>query len=673
MSPNVSRVRLTSNRTDSATEIDADEAQRFLALLDPEAEIFTFQTFDDDKRRADKSLTRVFVGTFDEHREALERLNRKGAGIFVSMNETDGNGRKSENITRIRAVSLDLDGAPIEPVRNFDLKPHIEIESSPGKFHCYWLVDGLDREQFNEVQYAVAAKFDGDPAVAKLTHIARLPGFFHCKGQRFQTRIVRTCDQPRFAAAQIVDDEAFPPLPTPHRLPSSAVLLDPDTPAKTAEAFITRLFVPDGSHPEVWSLRVFRNRYIRWTGPHWETVEDAYVRKRLYNFMHRAMMKKKGFYVPFNVTPQRVNAVEHVLRHMLRLETTVTPPFSIMSSDDDPIEERGLIACSNGLLDVERRELSPHRANYINMNSLPFDYDPAAPRPEHWFRFLHDAWPDDEQCRRTLQEFMGLLLTTDTSLHKGLMVIGPRRSGKGVMARAMRKLYGPENVAHPTIQLAASHFGKSTLIDKPVAIIGDARVDKAGSTNLAETLLSISGEDALTVDIKYEKAWTGTFNTRFVIMSNELPRINDASGALASRFILLTMTKSFFGKEDPDLSDKIATEMPGILNWALRGLKRLRERGRFEQPESSLEHLEMLEDLASPIKAFLRARCLEAPSEKVRVKSLYGAYRDWCEASGHTASSSIAFGRSLRGCVTGISVQGVGQGRTYRGVGLRPE
>ena len=64
-------------------------------------------------------------------------------------------------------------------------------------------------------------------------------------------------------------------------------------------------------------------------------------------------------------------------------------------------------------------------------------------------------------------------------------------------------------------------------------------------------------------------------------MTNELPRLEDQSGALASRFVVLTVRESFYGREDPDLLDRFVPELPAILNWALEGWDRLYQRGRF--------------------------------------------------------------------------------------------
>ena len=75
------------------------------------------------------------------------------------------------------------------------------------------------------------------------------------------------------------------------------------------------------------------------------------------------------------------------------------------------------------------------------------------------------------------------------------------------------------------------------------------------------------------------------------------------------RLILLTLTESFYGKEDLNLKDRLHAELPGILNWSIEGWKRLRERGHFKQPKSSRDLVQELEDLASPISAFIRDCC----------------------------------------------------------------
>jgi putative DNA primase/helicase len=250
--------------------------------------------------------------------------------------------------------------------------------------------------------------------------------------------------------------------------------------------------------------------------------------------------------------------------------------------------------------------LAPDPA-FFNVFSLGFDFNPEATEPTLWLKFLRDLWGEDQQSIDTLQEFFGYCLTPDNSQEKILAMIGPKRSGKGTIAKVLRALIGPENVAGPTLGSLTTNFGLAPLIGKPLAIIADARMGRrTDEAVIVERLLDISGNDILSIDRKHRDAWTGVLQTRLMLISNELPRLRDASGALPGRLILLRMVTSFFGREDPQLFTKLLPELPGILLWAIGGWQRLREHGHFIQPASSRAMLRQMEDLASPVGQFIR-------------------------------------------------------------------
>ncbi|MBK8689595.1 MAG: AAA family ATPase [Betaproteobacteria bacterium] len=183
-------------------------ARAFLQRFDPEADFFTFQTFDDDQKRKSKSLARiVHADPANGALDTLAKLNQaQRAGIFFTINETDRKGRTAGNIQRVRAVFVDLDGAPLAPVLEAGLEPHVVAESSPGKWHAYWKVDDCPLDQFERVQRALARRFGGDPSVHDLPRVLRLPGFLHRKGEPF---LVHTLDgigttAPPYTLAEIV-------------------------------------------------------------------------------------------------------------------------------------------------------------------------------------------------------------------------------------------------------------------------------------------------------------------------------------------------------------------------------------------------------------------------------------------------------------------------------------
>jgi hypothetical protein len=181
--------------------IDLSLAAAFLTRLDEEADSFTFQTFADraelkvtkaDGRKWDP-LARVLHGTLEQHADTLRRVNDQGAGIFVTVNATNGQGRALANILRVRALFADFDKADAVAAAERDrrrLEPHLVIESSPGKRHLYWFVDTLALNQFKPWQQHLAAECGSDPSVNDLPRVMRLPGFAHRKGAPFQVRIL---------------------------------------------------------------------------------------------------------------------------------------------------------------------------------------------------------------------------------------------------------------------------------------------------------------------------------------------------------------------------------------------------------------------------------------------------------------------------------------------------
>jgi putative DNA primase/helicase len=315
---------------------------------------------------------------------------------------------------------------------------------------------------------------------------------------------------------------------------------------------------------------------------------------------------------------------------------------------------------------------------FFNSFALDYEFSPTAPQPVEWLAFLAQIWRDDEQSAQCLQEWFGYLLTPDTRQQKILMMVGPKRSGRGTIARVLKALAGANNVVNPTLSTLARQFGLSALIDKPVAIFPDARLSsRPDNASIVECLLSISGEDDQTIDRKHLPAWTGRLPTRFVLISNELPRLRDASGALASRLIILRFTRSFYDREDLGLFDRLIRELPGILLWAVAGWERLQRRGRFVQPRFGRDLLAAMQDLGSPISAFLRERCILEAGASVAVAVLYDAWRSWCQEHGReVGGDEPSLGRDLHAAIPGLAKSRFREGGTrvahYRGIRLRP-
>ena len=356
------------------------------------------------------------------------------------------------------------------------------------------------------------------------------------------------------------------------------------------------------------------------------------------------------------VTKRLVGNVDQALKGMTIISGEKDPPLWLVSKP--PFAAAEVLPTRNALVHLPSfaaghlNGVVPPTPAFFCTYALDYDFDPVAPSPAEWHKFLESIWGDDEESKRALQEWFGYLLTPDTRQQTIAFLLGPPRSGRGTIARVIRSLLGNANVAGPTLSGLATNFGLSTLIGKPVAIIGDARLSRrSDAAVVVERLLNLSGEDAVDIDRKNLPLWTGKLPTRFMILANELPRFPDQAGALVSRYLLFRFLKSFVGREDRELDGRLKRELPGILLWAIEGWKRLRERGRFLQPKTGESDLKLARDLNSPVGQWVRERLNEGDGLSVRCDDAFADWKQWCEAKNLNPGTEQALGRNLKAVV----------------------
>lgn len=162
---------------------DFSEAMRFLRALDPTAEFFSFRTFSDTpytRQPGWDPLERATHGSLTNCWGELVELNRKGAAVSVTINRSNGQGREAADIQQVRALFLD-DDKPPEVLDRFPLPPHIQLQTSPGHYHHYWLVEGLPLCLFGDLQSRLARRYGGDNKVMALNQSMQLPGIWRRK------------------------------------------------------------------------------------------------------------------------------------------------------------------------------------------------------------------------------------------------------------------------------------------------------------------------------------------------------------------------------------------------------------------------------------------------------------------------------------------------------------
>jgi putative DNA primase/helicase len=422
---------------------------------------------------------------------------------------------------------------------------------------------------------------------------------------------------------------------------------------------VARIFVGECLHNGILTIRHWRGGWWMWRTAHWVELEDRAVRSILYRFTERGIYVVDGEPKPWAPTRRKIVDLADALSAICILPNDIDQPTWLEGRHSGVI-----VSVRNGLLDVGRRTLIPHTPHFFNQTSVPFDYDANVSAPKRWLGFLAALWPMQKNLEQraevdVLGEWFGYIISGRTDLHKILLMVGPTRGGKGAIARALGGLIGPSNVAGPTLNSFGGEFGLAPLIGKPLAVISDARFSGKDSSIVVERLLSISGEDTLTINRKYRDQWTGKLPTRLHVLSNELPKLGDASTAIVGRIVLLLLQNSWLGREDLTLEPALQEELTGILNWALDGLHRLTitNKNVFTRVPSADEAIMVMRDLASPVGAFVREMCVTGPSEETPVDVLYAAYKRWAEENGHPRKAKHTFGRVLRAAVSSVSLK----------------
>ena len=325
--------------------------------------------------------------------------------------------------------------------------------------------------------------------------------------------------------------------------------------------------------PTIW---YWRGGWYIWHGTHYRHTPREPVEKKILSFVETRLHTTASCSV--------LRSTLDLLRIIQYCDAQTAPCWIDGRTVPNPAT---LFMVKNGMLLLPRTaagnpQLLPHDPRCFSLSSADYDYSQSAHCPQ-WQAFLGELWPDDHRSRNLLREWCGYCLLPDTSHQKILAITGPPRSGKSTIARVLRDLVGPRNVACPSIRSLSGQFGLWAMLDKSVAIIPDATLPRPCPA-VEEILKSVSGEDAVDIDRKGMTPLTGVkLPTRIVVLANEMPKFHDPSRALEHRLLTLRTTRSYYGKEDKSLTAKLLEELPGILNWAIEGWKRLQARGHFDE------------------------------------------------------------------------------------------
>jgi putative DNA primase/helicase len=293
--------------------------------------------------------------------------------------------------------------------------------------------------------------------------------------------------------------------------------------------------------------------------------------------------------MPNLVTPRQVSEVMQMAQSVLL--TRAQPPVWLDTGEPG----NQWLACSNAAVNLATGEVRPASPDLWTMSSAKFAWNAGAKAPT-WEWWLNDTWPGDQGARDFVEEWVGYCMTEDTQFQKALMLIGPPRSGKGLLTHVIKGLAGEAGYAAFDLNQWTGPNEREGLIGAKVAVASDTKLKEgrmygasfdAGGLDYKSVgfLLQYIGGDTVTIGRKNIRPWTGALNAKFMLLGNAPLNLNDRTGVLPTRFITLATLRGHVKDADVTLLPRLLAELPGIAVRCAEAYRRLLARRAFVQPK----------------------------------------------------------------------------------------
>jgi putative DNA primase/helicase len=423
-------------------------------------------------------------------------------------------------------------------------------------------------------------------------------------------------------------------------------------PDHIASTFIESQHAIDGKR----ALHYHRETYWKYTGTCYQQESEKDLKADFHN--HYCTEVKAASIKIRNLALW--NAALTALQARVNLRETRAMPS--WTNEIGEVADHNHLAFQNGILSLDAAlegaySLDDHTPEWFSATCLPFNYTPLAQCPQ-WLTFLNEVFEGDEERIALLQEWFGYCLTPDTSRQKFMLFEGAAGSGKGTIKEVLVQMLGERNCSFVRLEMFSDKFQMRETVGKLINVVDETDKIERMHEGIFKTYV---GEGLFFFDVKHKDGFQARPTARLLILSNDRLPITDRSQGMWRRMLVLPFKKSFTDKEDTQLLNKLRSELPGIFNWALQGLARLRQQDKFTSPKVSEAEKEAYKLECNPAKAFLldtfEVGVAKGDPDNIG-QVIYQAYREYCDQSGNKHPLSlIKFNKEVRAVFPGAELK----------------
>lgn len=429
-------------------------------------------------------------------------------------------------------------------------------------------------------------------------------------------------------------------------------IFESDDPIEISNRFLSDTYIQNNN----LLLREYKGRWVHWLENVYREIPINLLRGRVYGYIEGKKFMRVGANGDVNILllkSGRARVSDIIDSLNMRCPIQDDPPTWIDGKEHQ--SPTNLLTFNNGVLDVTEYiagKIVLHNPDpaLFTFNVFPYDFDENA-ESKLFKEFRDDIFQTDPIRDQLLSQWFGYNTVPDMSLDTIMLFTGVPRSGKSTLLDVLGRMLGRDQCVSIDFRDLISPFGREPMLGRLAALLGDVKSPRpADAESALEMILRISGGDPVGVNRKGIKQLAQVYLTvRFTMAMNNLPVFSDHARAFQARLAIIGFDKSYVGKEDPSLKQQLIKEAAEgkMINYALQGLKDLRERGRFIVPDSSRPILELMTQISSPVTIFVYECCRVKEGLSISRDMLFDAWRGWCDESGHRPGLREQFGRWL--------------------------
>lgn len=290
-----------------------------------------------------------------------------------------------------------------------------------------------------------------------------------------------------------------------------------------------------------------------------------------------------------------------------------------------------LLNVANGTLDLDSGLLRPSQRSDLMTQLMEVNYDTSSCCPL-WIAFLHQAMGQNEDLVQYLQRAVGYSLSGDVSEQVLFFCHGSGANGKSVFCNTLLRMLGADYSAQAHSELLTQSNSSrhptemADLYGRRMVVISETEQQ----CQLAEARVKqITGGDPIRARRMHEDFWQFNPTHKLWLTGNHKPTISGQDHGIWRRIHLIPWLVTIPDEQqDKTLPQKLESELPGILAWAVQGYQQWRAIG-LQPPEQVINAVAEYRNEQDDLGNFLNERCERIAGHSIQAGKLKSAYEDY--------------------------------------------